>query len=163
MQHDRTGFYPVCAGDHIEPLRLLKGHVDRLVFCDIRKLPMGRTSHREIMDAVHEEELPQPAFISGDALDTIAMLKPVDLFFIRRDTGGEGGSGLYLLGAERLPMVLDMIKPGGTLVTDRICGGEWFREFMSDGREEMYVGNRVISMSHVQPWSGDKLRAFSVS
>ena len=163
MQHDRTGFYPVCAGDHLEPLRMLKGHVDRLVFCDKKRLPMGRINHRDIIQIAKEEGLPQPVFISGDALSMIAMLKPVDLFFIRRDTGGEGGSGLDLLGTERLPIVLDMIKPGGTLVTDRICGGEWFKEFQSGRTSQTEISGRLITAWDNQPWTEAGMMAFEVA
>lgn len=163
MQHDRTGFYPVCASDYLEPLRMLRGHLDRLLFCDKKRLPMGRTSHQEIMQIVEKEGLPQPFFLSGDALSAIAILKPVDLFFIRRDTRGEGGSELDLLGPERLPLVLGMIKPGGTLVTDRICGGEWFKEFKTDRISQMEVrGRRLVTACENQPWTEAGLTAFEV-
>ena len=64
--------------------------------------------------------MPEPHFLLGDALAALGYLQPVDVFFLRRDSGGEGGSELFLLCREHLPISLKVLKPGGLLVTDRI-------------------------------------------
>lgn len=160
--HKRTGFYPVSARDYLEPLRLLKGWVDDLVFCDINCMPRNTKELSCLRRIADQEALPNACFFLGDALAAMTILKPVDLFFLRRDSDGEGGSGLNLLGAERLPMALDMIKPNGLLVTDRSNGRDWFYEFQVGNRSRICIGDRELQLAEQQPWIDKKLLSFSV-
>jgi hypothetical protein len=162
MQPDRIGFYPVCARDYLEPLRLLKGWVEHLVFCDIKCVPKSSYELLDLRETVEIEGLPQPSFILGDALLAISSLRPVDVFFLRRDSDGEGGSELHLLGPARLPMVLDLIKPGGLLVTDRSNGRDWFDEFRLERRCAYRLHGRAINLAESQPWAEHKLLSFTV-
>ena len=162
QQHRRTGFYPVCERDHIEPLQMLRGCIELLYFCDIRFGPRGADGLREIRAQVAEQGLPEPSFILGDALSALECLRPVDVFFQRRDSLGEGGSGLFLLGAERLPLVLHAIKPGGLIVTDGCYVGGWHGALVEQNRPMHQVGDRTIRLSGEQPWLDAGLRAFRV-
>jgi hypothetical protein len=162
MQQIRTGFYPVCARDYVEPLRLLKGWIDELIFCDIMCMPKSSAALDELRHLAKEEKLPNPSILTGDALVAMRVLKPVDLFFMRRDSDGEGGSELNLLGPDRLPDVVKKIKPDGLLVTDRACGRGWFDDFEKGRRNPYRVKNRDIYLSVEQPWRENGLLSFVV-
>ena len=159
----RTGFYPACERDYLEPLQMLKGWVDHLIFCDIRHVPHGHVALRELSATIHNKELPEASFFLGDALSALTCLKPVDVFFLRRDSGGEGGSGLYLLGSDRLALSLNLIKPGGLLITDERNGFGWLPKLKSGELLDYQVGNRNITLSASQPWKAHGLFAMQVS
>jgi len=160
--HRRFGFYPVCARDYIEPLRMFKGWVEHLLFCDIRCVPRSPRDLVELRKAVANDGLPEPSFFLGDALSAMEILHPVDLFFLRKDSDGEGGSELNLLGPDTLPLVLSLIHPGGLLVTDIKNGRLWFSDFMAGRIRQHRAGNRVIRLAAVQPWTAHALHAFTV-
>ena len=163
LQHKRVGFYPVSARDYLEPLQMLKGYVDRLIFCDISCTPRGLRELRELRQTASDEGLPEPLFFLGDALAAMECLKPIDIFFLRKDSGdGEGGSGLYLLGRERLPKTLSLIKPGGLLITDDRNGGDWFKQMVSRRCEALETDERTLRLAETQPWAGHKLFVFNV-
>ena len=162
MQPKRTGFYPVCARDYLEPMRLLKGCIDEFIFCDIMCMPKSIATLNELRQIAKVEGLPNPSIMIGDALVAMRVLKPVDLFFLRRDSDGEGGSELNLLGPGRLPDVVEMIQPDGLLVTDRACGRSWFDDFEKGRRNPYRVKNREIHLSIEQPWREHGLLSFVV-
>jgi len=159
----RTGFYPAAARDYLEPLHLLKGWVDHLIFCDIRDVPQGRSALRELAATIEDQGLPEASFFLGDALSAISCLKPVDVFFLRRDSGGEGGSGLFLLGSGRLPLALSLIKPNGVLITDKPNGFDWLPGLASGDHVDHRVGDRVITFNESQPWTERGLFAMTVA
>lgn len=163
LQLNRIGFYPVSARDYLDPLRMLKGYVERLIFCDIACTPRGAGELRELRHAVADEGLPEPSFLLGDAIFAMQCLRPVDVFFLRRDSGdGEGGSGLYLLGREKLAKTLSMIVSGGLLVTDQRNGGDWFSAMVSRKRNEWDAGDCRLRLLTMQPWADHRLFAFKV-
>jgi hypothetical protein len=162
MDSRRIGFYPVCARDYLGPLQLLKGWVDELVFCHIKCMPVSTRALTDLREVAELEDLPAPTILVGDALLAIQMIKPVDLFFLRRDSGGEGGSALNLLGAERLPDVVAMIRPGGLLVTDRGADKRWVDDFCEGRRSNYQVRHREICFSYEQPWAEQGLFSFVV-
>lgn len=159
----RTGFYPAAARDYLEPLRLLKGMVDHMIFCDIREVPQSRLALRELRATIEVESLPEASFFLGDALSAMACLKTVDVFLVRNDSGGEGGSGLYLLEARRLSWVIDLIKPNGTLITDKPNGFGWLPVLTSGQQQEYRVGDRTLKLAQAQPLSGLGLFVMTVN
>lgn len=159
----RTGFYPASERDYLPPLQMLKGWVDHLIFCDIRFVPQGRLTLRELGALIEEQELPEASFFLGDALSAISCLKPVDVFFLRNDSGGEGGSGLFLLGPQRLPFALSLIKPNGTLITDKRNGFDWLPVLVAGTDAEHRVGDRVLTFNKLQPWTEHGLFAMTVA
>ena len=163
MQPKRIGFYPVCARDYLEPLRLLKGWVDELVFCDIKCMPRSSKDLECLRKASEFEGLPSATILVGDALTALQIFKPVHVFFLRRDSDGEGGSELHLLGPDRLPSVVEMILPGGLVVTDRANGRGWFDDFRGGRRNPYRVAKREISLSDQQPWTEHDLLSFTVN
>jgi len=56
---NRTGFYPASARDYLEPLQLLKGWVDQLVFCDLHKFPQDPKELRALRKEIAEQCLPE--------------------------------------------------------------------------------------------------------
>jgi len=108
----RRAFYPCCADDIEEPRRLLAGIVDEIIYCDIRR-PRGYR-HPTPTDG-----LPSVTFVQRDLNAYVDSLPLVHVFFYRRDSPSEGGSGLYLLGKEWLPRILRHFPDeGGLIVTD---------------------------------------------
>ena len=159
----RTGFYPACERDYLEPLQLLKGWVDHLIFCDIRHVPQGRVALSGLSTTIEDQGLPEASFFLGDALSAIACLKPVDVFFLRHDSGGEGGSALFLLGSKRLPLALSLIKPNGMLITDKPNGFDWLPGLVSGDDVDYRVGDRVLTFNELQPWTEHGLFALTVA
>jgi len=108
----RRAFYPCCADDIEEPRRLLAGIVEEIIYCDIRR-PRG-LRHPKTNDG-----LPSVAFVQRSLNDYVDSLPVIQVLFYRRDSVGEGGSGLYILGKEWLPRILRHFPDeGGLIVTD---------------------------------------------
>lgn len=113
----RTAFYPCCNSDIEEPLRLLSGYVDKVIFCDINPRLSSRwerTPHKAA-----DIKLPSAEFVTGDAKDVCLRLPVIDVLFYRRDSTGEGGSALFVLGDMFLrPLLQHFPSNGGLIFTD---------------------------------------------
>ena len=108
----KIGFYPCCSSDILEPLAMVEDYVDEMIFCDIRDTPVKKVNS-------NKHKKPIPTFLKGDIRETISTVKLIDLLFYRRDTGGEGGSGVWVLGDSFLPRILARFNPkGGLIITD---------------------------------------------
>jgi hypothetical protein len=158
----RTAFYPACEKDYLEPLELLKNWVDVVYFCDIRLTSSHVSKMQDAKNLAREKSLPIPFFLCADALQAINHLRPVDVFFQRRDSHGEGGSGLFLLGNHRLPSVLEMIKPGGLIVTDGTYAGDWLAKLVSKIETSIEIAGRNITLLENQSWASNRLTAFRI-
>lgn len=106
----RVAFYPCSGTDFETPLAILNGSVDEVIFCDIkgatRKIPTG-------------DQYPKASFIAGDVREIVETLPEIYALFYRRDSNGEGGSGVFVLGDSFLPLILSRFNPaGGIIVTD---------------------------------------------
>lgn len=88
-----AAFYPCCGDDIEEPLRLLFGMVDRVYFCD---------PHTRVRSAVagvaQKDGWPRSISVAKDAREAITEIAGIDVLFYRRDSAGESGSGLFVLG-----------------------------------------------------------------
>jgi hypothetical protein len=162
--HKRTGFYPASANDYLEPLQLLKEYIDHMIFCDLNIVPNSKSSINDLRRKIATEGLPEASFFLGDALNALSCIQPVDVFFLRRDSGeGEGGSNLALLRSERISLVTNAIKPGGIIVTDKPNGFLWLTRMLSGKSPTYIIGDRVLSLSHTQPWINIELYSVKVS
>ena len=159
----RTGFYPAAASDHLAPLQLLKGWVDHMIFCDLHKTPRHHVDIQELRQKIELLGLPEASFLLGDALSALECIKPVDVFFLRRDSSGEGGSGLNLLHADRIRLVLHVIKPGGLLIVDKANGYLWLTRMLSEKSPQYPVDDRTLFLSPTQPWSENRLYSVTVA
>ncbi len=119
----RIAFYPCCANDISEPRRLLTGLVDEIIFCDLRK-PKSWDSKAKGSDAPHIR------FVQQDVRLYIPQLPCIKVLFYRRDSAGEGGSGIYLLGKRWLEQIVNHFSPEGSLIVadGSNSGGGLFRK-----------------------------------
>ena len=114
MQH-KIGFYPCCCRDIEEPLSLLAPFADEVIFCDIdyRLSPYWNKTLASLTDTPHTR------FLIGDVREVIERIDKIDVLFYRRDSPGEGGSGVFVLGDSFLPILLNKFNPdGGLIITD---------------------------------------------
>ena len=112
----RVGFYPCCGEDILRPLKIMKGLVEKVIFCDKRRLNINKN---EILDQVKLDNLPNPEFVRGNLRDVIPSLPEIHVFFYRGDGPGEGGSGFYLMGRKWLARVLEHFpEKNGLIITD---------------------------------------------
>jgi len=126
-QHSR-GFYPCCGSDVSEPRRLLAQYVDEIIFCDRRAFPAW--------DAQDDSTaLASADFVTGDVRNIIGTLPPISLLFYRKDSTGEGGSGIFILGKHWLREILKHFPAsGGLIITDGSnSGGSMFRKMTRPG------------------------------
>jgi len=108
----RIAFYPCCGGDIKEPALALTGIVDEIVYCDVKPfvideaLLVGRNG-------------PKQTFWEMDIRKALELIAYIDVFFYRRDGTGEGGSGIFVLGRDLMPMILEkMIRDRSLFITD---------------------------------------------
>jgi len=113
----KTAFYPCCALDIGEPIRLLTGYVDKIIFCDLN--PRLRSRWSRILKNMTDSKLPEIEFIVGDAKNVCEQLTKIDVLFYRRDSTGEGGSALFVLRDMVLrPLLKNFSSDGGLIFTD---------------------------------------------
>jgi len=113
----RTAFYPCCNSDIEEPLRLLSGYVDKVIFCDLN--PRLSSRWERALYSIADNKFPTAEFIVGDAKEVCLRLPVIDVLFYRRDSTGEGGSALFVLGDMFLrPLLQHFPSNGGLIFTD---------------------------------------------
>lgn len=111
----KVAFYPCCCRDVVVPVDLVQPYADRIVFCDIdeRLEPEWRAQEPRLSCGVETE------FRIDDARKVIESLQQIDVLFYRRDSAGEGGSALFVLGDSVLPSILAKFPShGGLIITD---------------------------------------------
>jgi len=112
----KTAFYPCCNRDVEEPPQILAGEVQRIVFCDINP---SSEQHWRRTRTNFPGGLPATEFIVNDAVAALSEIGVIDVLFYRRDSGGEGGSGVFVLGDMFLRRLLTRFPPnGGLIITD---------------------------------------------
>lgn len=108
----RRAFYPCCADDIEEPRHLLAGLVEEIIYCD-RHRPLGFVQPEPI------DGLPSVSFVRRDLNDYVDLLPRIHVLFYRRDSTSEGGSGLFILGKDWLPRLLQHFPDeGGLIISD---------------------------------------------
>lgn len=126
-RNKRIAFYPCCAADIQAARQLLTPFADTIIFCDIRT-----ELNQWVEEAAIETSdgtLPEISAIVGDARTVIGQLPVIDVLFYRRDSEGEGGSGIFVLGDDYMRRLLPRISPsGGLIITDGSNErGGWYR------------------------------------
>lgn len=112
----RVAFYPCCHEDIEKPRLLLAGIVDEIIFCDTNTFLPERWARREQSEG---PSLPKTTLRLNDLRDEVNHIPVIDVLFYRRDSPGEGGSGVYVLGDSVLPSILRRMNPsGGLIITD---------------------------------------------
>ena len=125
----RVGFYPCCGTDMLGPLKIMKGLVEKVIFCDKSNLPKNKN---KLLDQVKLDNLPHPEFVRDDLKNVIPSLPEIHVFFYRGDGPGEGGSGIYLMGKKWLAKVLEHFpEKDGLIITDGSnCESKFFRKII---------------------------------
>lgn len=109
---DRIAFYPCCAADIRPPANALAGIVDEIIYCDIS------LSLRDDRSLVASNG-PKRTFWRMDIREALEQIPRIDVFFYRRDSTSEGGSGAYVLGKYIMPLILaKMTRDPSLFVTD---------------------------------------------
>jgi hypothetical protein len=135
MPH-RVAFYPCCAIDILEPLSILTGIADEVIFCDINHRLFPTWKAREQERVVSQ---PRATFMIADARDVVQKIPAIDVLFYRRDSTSEGGSGVFVLGDSLLPIILERFNPvGGLIITDgsNSRGGNFNKMIRQSGLEK---------------------------
>jgi hypothetical protein len=115
MQH-RVAFYPCCGLDIERPLELLRPYADEVIFCDINKSLQRRW--QKCVNPMAPAG-PRPTFLTDDAREAISRITQINVLFYRKDSDGEGGSGVFVLGDSYLPHILRRFPlEGGVIITD---------------------------------------------
>ncbi len=115
-QLTRIAFYPCCARDFLEPLEMLSNYVDEVIFCDPNPNLKAELASLNVQE---KEYLPTARLISDGARRGIRTLERIDVLFYRKDSMGEGGSGVLVLAKPFLLTVLEKMPPeGGLIITD---------------------------------------------
>jgi hypothetical protein len=115
-EEEKVGFYPCCGKDILAPLEIMKGMVDRVIFCD--KVKDSLPDQKAILDQVNIKKLPHPEFVIDDLRSVIPKLPEIHVFFYRGDSR-EGGSGLYIMGKKWLSKIIERFPvKNGLIITD---------------------------------------------
>lgn len=147
----KTAFYPCCGNDLKDPCRILRGHAERVIFCD--NDPAQEVRYFEQKPRLERSRL-LTRFICGDTVDVIKLMRRIDVLFYRCDSGGEGGSGIAILGKDYLGEVLTrMPLQGGVIITDGSNNRNGvFRKMMRPSGLELC--GWIVRLADQQPFAG---------
>lgn len=109
MQPKRISFYPCCNYDILESYDVLDQISDQIIYCD------RSTSSLKYFESI-SKQVPNAIFKCGDAIQILRDLEMIDVFFYRRDSAGEGGSGLFFWGDQYFPLVVEKLNPDGAKI-----------------------------------------------
>lgn len=145
MKQPRRAFYPCCATDIEEPRRLLAGIVDEILFCDIRQ-------HKSWESAMAQPGLPLARFEIMDVRKYVSVLPQINVLFYRRDSPGEGGSGIYILSERYLANIIRCFDPSGGLIITDGCnrGNGIIRKMLRPQGYTKQAWNRHFQLSQSQ-------------
>ena len=158
----RLAFYPCCARDFLEPLALLNGYADEVVFCDPD--PNMKNAFLTLADSLPNMS-PKARLISDGARRGIQTLARIDVLFYRRDSTGEGGSNVLVLAKPFLPTVLEkMPSKGGLIITDGSNrGNHYYRKtFRPQGVEKFGYHLQALPEAE-QPFKEEGLKVIEVT
>lgn len=147
----KVAFYPCCACDFEMPASILTNYVDKIIFCDVKRSYANRLA-RESRQIKEKYNLVTEMII-GDARDVVKTLPQISVLFYKRDSmGGEGGSGVEVLGNDFLRDLMQKFPDeGGLLLTDGSNSGKNnFSRMISD--DGLIKFDKKFSKSEAQPY-----------
>lgn len=147
MRPRRVAFYPCCGDDISAPRCLLSDLVDEIIYCDLRK---PKSWEQELGKGIN----PKVSFVQKDVREVIADLPTLGILFYRRDSPGEGGSGIYILGKQWLEEILAHFPSyGGFIITDGSNSGSGlFRKMIRPCGYTRALWAWHFQLSDDQPW-----------
>ncbi|WP_156521084.1 hypothetical protein [Magnetospirillum moscoviense] len=134
--------------------------VDEIIFCDIRSDLLAEWSR--IAYAL-PSGTPKASFMAANALEAIQSIPKIDVLFYRRDSAGEGGSHLFVLGDQFLKRLAPKFPPeGGLIITDgsNTRGSNFERMTRTSGMEKH---SRCFGPAAVQQFEAYGLKTIMVS
>ncbi len=143
----KRAFYPCCASDIRTPRIILRGVVDEIVFCDLKKPANWEVERGKTIT-------PRIRYLQEDVATALQTLPPINVFFYRNDSPGEGGSGLYLLSRKWLERIVQCFDPfGGLIITDKSnSSGRFIRKVERPGGYTRKSWGWHFSMPTGQPF-----------
>lgn len=107
-------------------MQILRTYVDEVIFCDVDQTLLSQW--QKICATTSFDGGPTAHFRVGDAREVIQSIEWIDVLFYRRDSDGESGSGLFVLGDEVLPQIVNRFPvDGGLIISDgsNARGNNW--------------------------------------
>ena len=169
---DSALFYPCCGDDLEVPLRLFASAVSNFFFVDLEIMPLlphisdiaGLKTQSQLTSEadtyIHRATGRQFCVHRrlGDGGAAVAELHKLGVFFFRGDNpvNGEGSSGVLWLGGELLPRVLNLLVPGGLVVTDGSNGGVGGPTQFSTYYHNYEIGSAAVSATIPFEYQGRK-------
>ena len=96
-------------------MTILRDMVDVMIFCDVD----SKAEKHIVKSQADSEGFPEALFECGDAWEVLMRLERINVLFYRRDSSGEGGSGVAVNSRKYLSQFVRRLPPqGGYLVTD---------------------------------------------
>ncbi|WP_147021661.1 hypothetical protein [Microvirga aerophila] len=112
-RHVGRAFYPACKSDIEEPLSLIAPLVDEVVFCD------PNDALAPAFSRWRSATKPRVTWLRKGAVEALEELGEFDVLFYRRDSDGEGGSRVFVLGDVFMRKLLPLFHNGrGLIITD---------------------------------------------
>lgn len=109
---NKIAFYPCCNTDFLEPYTALENYFDTFIFCDPNKSLIKRFN--EVSD-----RLPKACLWSMALDKAIPRLHHIDILFYRRDSVGQGGSCVFVLGDQYFRHIAPKFSSeGGIIISD---------------------------------------------
>jgi hypothetical protein len=99
LQKNKVGFYPCCGEDILAPLEIMRGMVNRVIFCD--KAKGNLPDQKAILDQVNIKSLPRPEIIIDDLRNVIPRLPEIHVFFYKGDS--RKGEAAFILWEKTAP------------------------------------------------------------
>jgi hypothetical protein len=149
-------FYPCCGPDLRDPLRLFGEVISDFYCVDIKRYRLSaidgfhalKSQETDTEDLVHRRSHPVVRLHRWQrrAEEVLSDLPRLGVFFFRGDypvngVAGERSSGVLWLGGELFPRVLDLVIPGGLVVTDGSNYGETAKQA---GLGNLAVGEKEL-------------------
>ncbi|NDD13804.1 MAG: hypothetical protein EB072_14435 [Betaproteobacteria bacterium] len=112
----RNALYPCCGTDFEIPSTLLRSYADTVIFCDTNKRNRQKFKdwHADSSSAI----LIQTNFECIDVWDFLGTCSKLSAFFYRRDSSGEGGSGVPVFSDEFLEVLMAKFEDTGYILSD---------------------------------------------
>ncbi len=109
MQPKIISFYPCCHYDILESYEVLDQISDQIIYCD------KSTSSLKYFESIRKQ-VPNAIFKCEDAIKVLKELEAINVFFYRKDSAGEGGSGLFFFGDQYFPLLVEKLSPYGSKI-----------------------------------------------
>jgi hypothetical protein len=129
----KIAVHPCCGSDFRRPLIILRKYVDHVIFCDIDQKRLD--AFDLFRTKINYPRKPTSEFYLGDAREFLKSIETLDVLYYTRDSEGEGGSGVFILGDRVLEWLVPKMTATGLIITDgsNSCGSNFERMIRPSG------------------------------